>query len=79
MTGYIYPLKNRRNTFLIVPKEKDFSAIPKDIAVQIDKVVPFKSINLDAPAPLVGADPWELRNEIEQKGYSLVVIAISFG
>lgn len=77
MTGYVYQLKNRRNTFLVVPKEADFSAVPKDLAAEIGEVVPFKTIDLDKPAPLVGADPMEVRKEIESQGFSLVAVAFS--
>jgi len=77
MTGHVYQLKNRQNTFLVVPNAADFKAVPPELAGQIGEVVPFKTIDLDHPAPLVGADPMEIRKEIEAQGFSLVAIAFS--
>jgi uncharacterized protein YcgL (UPF0745 family) len=77
MTGYVYQLKNHRNTYLVVPNEGDFSAVPKELGAEIGEVVPFKAIDLNRPAPLVGCDPMEIRKEIESRGFSLVAVAFS--
>lgn len=78
MIVHVYQVKDHPNTFLIVPKANDFSAVPAELRNQIGDVVPFKEIDLDCRVPLTGDSQDRIKAEINAKGYCMSGIEIKF-
>lgn len=74
MIGYAYQFDgpDSDGQFIIVPKEDNFSAIPKWIAEKIGSAAPFRELRLAEAAGLPGMAEHDLKTEIEKYGYAVV-------
>lgn len=67
MECFVY--KGRPSQFLVVKTKDDFSSVPEEILAKFKEKTFFKKIYVSPKVPLVGADPKEIINNLNRKGY----------
>jgi uncharacterized protein YcgL (UPF0745 family) len=69
---------NQNFTFLIVPAGSQVECVPQQVIHSLGSLRLFKTIELDVSS-MVGANPAEVRTDLERQGYSIRQVKFKIG
>ena len=77
MNTDIYRSSTHRGAYLFVPAGTNPTELPKYVLDRLGPVEYVKSIRLIADSPLIGAEPNEVRRNLESHGFHVQGVSIS--